>query len=88
MIKRIVFLTITTLSLAACGDDVGSKAWCSHMEETPKTQWSSDNAMDYAKHCLMGNEVGSKTWCHGMKDKPKGEWTANEATSYAKHCIL
>jgi hypothetical protein len=37
----------------ACSPDVGSKAWCEKMAETPKGDWSASEAADYAKHCLF-----------------------------------
>ena len=37
----------------ACSPDVGSKAWCEKMAETPKGDWSANEATDYAKHCLF-----------------------------------
>ena len=37
----------------ACSLDVGSKSWCEKMAETPKADWSANEAADYAKHCLF-----------------------------------
>ena len=37
----------------ACSPDVGSKAWCEKVAETPKGDWSANEAADYAKHCLF-----------------------------------
>lgn len=88
MIKRTLLLIVAAMTLSACGDEVGSKSWCQDLRDKPKTDWSSQNAIDYAKHCLLNNEVGSEQWCKGMDDTPKGDWTANQATSYAKHCVL
>ncbi|WP_281516130.1 DUF3012 domain-containing protein, partial [Vibrio parahaemolyticus] len=49
---------------------------------------TADNAVDFAKHCVLQDGVGSEQWCESLKDKPKGDWTANEATSFTKHCIF
>jgi hypothetical protein len=37
----------------ACSPEVGSKAWREKMAETPKGDWSANEAADYAKHCLF-----------------------------------
>ena len=37
-----------------CAPEVGSDAWCEKMKETPKADWSANDAADYAKHCLLG----------------------------------
>lgn len=47
-------LTLTALlSLAGCSPEVGSDAWCEDMKEKPKGEWTSNEAADYAKHCLF-----------------------------------
>jgi hypothetical protein len=45
-----IFLCFLALS---CSPDVGSEAWCEKMNETPKGDWSANEAADYAKHCLF-----------------------------------
>jgi hypothetical protein len=37
----------------ACSLQVGSEAWCEKLAETPKGDWSANEAADYAKHCLF-----------------------------------
>jgi hypothetical protein len=46
-------LALGLLGLAACAPEVGSDAWCKAMEEKPKGDWSANEAMDYAKHCVL-----------------------------------
>ena len=41
------------LVLAACAPEVGSECWCKNMEEKPKGDWSTNEAIDYAEHCLL-----------------------------------
>lgn len=41
------------LLVLACSPAVGSKAWCEKMADTPKGDWSTNEATDYAKHCLF-----------------------------------
>jgi hypothetical protein len=45
-----MFLCFLALS---CSPAVGSEAWCKKMNETPKGDWSANDAADYAKHCIL-----------------------------------
>lgn len=77
------------LLLAACSVEPGSEKWCAQKKEQAKSEWSSSDAITFARNCLLdGSAVGSKEWCEDLSDKPKGEWTAEETASYAKHCII
>lgn len=46
-------LAIALLGLAACAPEVGSDAWCKAMEEKPKGDWTANEAVEYAKHCVL-----------------------------------
>ncbi|EOU2462152.1 DUF3012 domain-containing protein [Vibrio navarrensis] len=85
--KTTLLALLSLLTLSACME-VGSKSWCDEMREKPKSEWNTQNTLDFAKHCLLNNEVGSQSWCEDMDEKSKGDWTAKEATSYAKYCVL
>jgi hypothetical protein len=39
--------------LSACSPEVGSKEWCEKMKEKPKGDWSTNEAADFAKHCVF-----------------------------------
>ncbi len=39
--------------VGACSPEVGSKEWCTDMQEKPKGDWSSNEAKDFAKHCML-----------------------------------
>ena len=39
--------------VGACAPEVGSKEWCADMKEKPKGDWSTNEAKDFAKHCLL-----------------------------------
>ena len=41
------------LSLAACAPEVGSSGWCEAMDEKPKGDWTANEALDYAEHCIL-----------------------------------
>jgi len=54
--KICIALTVAFLSatgLSACSPEVGSEEWCSDMKAKPKGDWSSNEAADFAKHCLL-----------------------------------
>ena len=37
----------------ACSPAVGSEAWCEKIKETPKADWSANDAAAYAKNCMF-----------------------------------
>ncbi|HQR61358.1 MAG TPA: DUF3012 domain-containing protein, partial [Methylophilaceae bacterium] len=86
---RTIVLIGVALLLAACSAEPGSEKWCEQKKAQPKSEWSSSDAMTFARNCLLeATTVGSKAWCEDLADKPKGDWTANETASYAKHCVM
>jgi hypothetical protein len=50
-----VVLLVLAASLSACSPEVGSRKWCEKMEDTPKGDWSTNDATAYAKHCVLKN---------------------------------
>jgi hypothetical protein len=38
---------------AGCASEVGGSRWCEKLAQRPKTDWSLNEAADYAKHCLL-----------------------------------
>lgn len=44
---------LISLFLSACSPEVGSDKWCQNMEAKPKGDWTTNEATDYAKHCLF-----------------------------------
>lgn len=85
--KNTLLVMISALALTACSE-VGSKSWCEAMHEKPKSEWNTQDTLNFAKYCIFNNEVGSQSWCDSMDNKPKGDWTAKDAGSYAKYCLL
>ena len=51
-LKTIVAATALA-ALGACAPEVGSQAWCEQMDETPKGDWSINDASEYAKSCIL-----------------------------------
>ena len=39
--------------LAACEPEVGSDRWCEKMADTPKGDWSANDAKAFAQHCIF-----------------------------------
>jgi hypothetical protein len=38
--------------LAGCAP-VGSARWCANMKAKPKGDWTANEALDFAKHCVL-----------------------------------
>lgn len=86
---RRIFIISSILLLSACSVEPGSEKWCAIKQDQAKSDWSTSDAVTYARNCLLdGTAVGSENWCEGMSEKPKGEWSTNETTTYAKHCVI
>ena len=52
-VLRAGLLVSLLVMLAACAPEVGSEGWCKNMQEKPKGDWSTNEAIDYAEHCLL-----------------------------------
>jgi hypothetical protein len=52
IIKRLLVI-IALVTLGACAPEVGSEAWCKDMADKDKADWSTNEALDYAKHCVL-----------------------------------
>jgi len=50
---QLLFLLITALLLGGCDPEVGTEEWCILMQEKPKGDWTSNEAGDFAQHCLF-----------------------------------
>ena len=50
----VVALSIAVAAVVtACSPKVGSESWCSTKKETPRGDWSTNEAADFAKHCIF-----------------------------------
>lgn len=52
-IAAIGFALVFSLGIAACSLQVGSDAWCEKMKERDKAKWSTEDAGNFAKHCIL-----------------------------------
>jgi len=41
------------LLVAACSPEVGSPDWCEQMKEKPKGDWTTNEAAEFTKNCLL-----------------------------------
>lgn len=46
-------LVAAAAMLVACEPEVGSDKWCEKMVETPKGDWSTNDAKAFAEHCIF-----------------------------------
>jgi hypothetical protein len=42
-----------TILLGACSPEVGSDDWCKSLKEKNVSDWSSQEAKDFTKHCIF-----------------------------------
>jgi len=52
-----IVLTLLGVTLGGCAPAVGTEKWCEKIEDTPKGDWSANDATAYAKHCVFENYV-------------------------------
>jgi hypothetical protein len=46
-------LAAGVLGLSACAAAVGSPEWCAEMKAKPAADWTANQVLDYAKHCVL-----------------------------------
>lgn len=86
---RLFLILLCATVLTACSAKPGSQSWCAAKSEQAKSEWTGEDTMTYAKHCVFDSQtIGSEAWCEDLQDTPKGDWTATEAGDYAKHCVI
>jgi len=52
--KITIMSAFMLLLVAGCAPEVGSERWCEQMAETPKGDWTANDAGAYAKSCVLG----------------------------------
>ena len=40
-------------AVVACEPEVGSDDWCQDLKDKPKGDWTANEAVDFAKHCVL-----------------------------------
>jgi len=55
--KKIISITLSTLFVSilitGCSPEVGSEAWCSEIKAKAGGDITTNEAADFAKHCLL-----------------------------------
>jgi hypothetical protein len=51
--KVTLFALFAATMLSACDSGPGAKVWCWYMDQKPKSDWSANDATNYAKRCLF-----------------------------------
>jgi hypothetical protein len=46
------------LALVGCAPEVGSERWCAMMQDKPRGDWSTNDALDYTRHCIFDRNDG------------------------------
>jgi hypothetical protein len=46
-------LLLLSTIFVACEPDVGSDKWCQEMADTPKGDWSTNDAKAFAENCIF-----------------------------------
>ncbi|MEJ2444074.1 MAG: DUF3012 domain-containing protein [Exilibacterium sp.] len=53
ILQSLLLVGVAITVLCGCSPKVGSEAWCEDMKEKPKGDWSTNEATDFAKHCVF-----------------------------------
>lgn len=51
--KSALLSFVAMLLLSACAPEVGSDKWCANLKAKSKGDWTANETVDYAKHCLF-----------------------------------
>ena len=51
-----VWAAVCVLAVAGCAPEVGSERWCEAMRDKPRGDWSANEALDYAQHCILDDD--------------------------------
>lgn len=46
-------LIFVTIWLAACEPEIGSERWCENMREKPRGDWTANEALEFARSCVL-----------------------------------
>ena len=57
---RAVLIASLMAAVAACAPEVGSKRWCAAMRDKARGDWTANEALDYARHCVLAGEDDKK----------------------------
>jgi Protein of unknown function (DUF3012) len=52
-VARAMLVMGIAIWLAACAPEVGSERWCENMRDKPRGDWTGNEALDYARSCVL-----------------------------------
>ena len=52
-LMTVAAITLFSFTLTACSPEVGSPEWCDDMKEKDKSDWPTNQATNFAKHCIF-----------------------------------
>jgi hypothetical protein len=50
---RLACVAACVAALCACAPEVGSERWCEVMQDRPRGDWSTNDALDYTRYCIF-----------------------------------
>ncbi len=60
MAVRAVVIASLLTAAAACAPEVGSKRWCTAMRDKARGDWTANEALEYARHCVLAGDDDKK----------------------------
>lgn len=60
MVVRVVMIASFVTAVAACAPEIGSKRWCAAMRDKPRGDWTGNEALDFARHCVLAGADDEK----------------------------
>jgi hypothetical protein len=58
---KLLLAMLTAGALLAGCAPVGSARWCANMKAKPKGDWTANEALDFAKHCVLPDNDAKKS---------------------------
>jgi len=49
-------LAAASVLLTSCAPTVGSPRWCEAMKQKPRGDWTANEALEFARHCVITND--------------------------------
>ena len=57
---RAVLIASLVVAAGACAPEVGSKRWCTAMRDKARGDWTANEALDFARHCVLAGDDDKK----------------------------
>ena len=56
LVARIAAVLGAVAWLSGCAPEVGSERWCQAMRDKPRGDWSANEALEFAKSCVLDRD--------------------------------